>query len=183
VACAASGLHSNGYSLARRVFFDHAGWDVHRVVPALGRTLGEELLEPTRIYTLDILDLVAAGGVHAVSHITGGGIAANIARVLPEGLHADVDRSTWSVPPVFRLISELGGVAPAERERTFNEGLGMVCVLAPDSADRAIARLGARGVPAWACGSVRAAGADDVSDAPAKGGTGGSVTVVGEHPA
>ena len=183
VACASSGLHSNGFSLARRVFFDHAGWDVHREVPELGRALGEELLEPTRIYTLDILDAIAGGGVHAVSHITGGGIAANIARVLPEGLHADVDRSTWSVPPVFRLISQLGGVAPEERERTFNEGLGMVCVVSADSAADVIARLDRRGVPAWACGEVRTAVDGDVSDAPAKGGTGGSVTVVGDHPA
>jgi phosphoribosylformylglycinamidine cyclo-ligase len=181
VACASSGLHSNGFSLARRVFFDRAGWDVHRHVPELGRSLGEELLEPTRIYALDILDAIAAGGFHAISHITGGGIAANIARVLPSGLHADVDRATWAVPAVFRLISELGGVSQAERERTFNEGLGMVCVVGEESAAATVDRLGRRGVPAWICGSVRTARPEDLSDAPAKGGSGGSVAVVGTH--
>ncbi len=181
IGCASSGLHSNGFSLARRVFFDHAGWDVARVVPELGRSLGEELLEPTRIYTRDILDLIAGGGVHAVSHITGGGIAANVARVLPVGLHGEIDRSTWSVPPVFTLLSELGGVTEAERERTFNEGLGMVVVVSADQADSALTRLADRKVEAWVCGEVREAGATDVSDAPAKGGGGGSVSVVGRH--
>lgn len=182
VAMASSGLHSNGYSLARRVFFDRARWELGRDVPELGRTLGEELLEPTRVYALDVLQLITSGGVHAVSHITGGGIAANLARVLPAGLHADVERSTWSVPPVFELISALGGVTLAERERTFNEGLGMVAVVAHERADAAVSQLASRGVPAWVCGSVRVARHDDISDAPAKGGVGGSVAVVGQHP-
>ncbi len=182
VAMAASGLHSNGYSLARHVLFDRAGWALDREVPELGRTLGEELLEPTRIYALDVLDLIAGGGVHAVSHITGGGIAANVARVLPEGLHAVIERATWTPPPIFALIGELGAVALVERERTFNEGLGMVAVMSPELAEAGIARLAARGVTAWACGSVRAAGPQDVSDAQAKGGVGGSVALVGAHP-
>lgn len=182
VAMPASGLHSNGYSLARHVLFSMAGWQLDRQVPELGRTLGEELLEPTRIYTSDVLALIAGGGVHAVSHITGGGIAANIARVLPEGLHADVDRASWSPLPIFDLIGELGAVALVERERTFNEGLGMVAVLDPQRADAAIDLLATRGMRAWVCGEVRRAQPGDVSDAPAKGGSGGSVSLVGAHP-
>jgi phosphoribosylformylglycinamidine cyclo-ligase len=182
VAMASSGLHSNGYSLARHVLLERAGWALERDVAELGRTLGEELLHPTRIYALDVLDLIAAGGVHAVSHITGGGIAANVARVLPEGLHGRIDRATWSPPPIFTLIGSLGGVALVERERTFNEGLGMVAVVAPGAADAAVRRLAARGVPAWVCGEVRQAVPGDVSDSAAKGGTGGSVSLVGSHP-
>jgi len=182
LALASSGLHSNGYSLARHVLFDRAGWDVGRHVPELGRTLGEELLEPTRIYSLDLLALIAAGGVHAISHITGGGIAANVARVLPAGLHGQVERATWTPPPVFGLIGALGGVSLLERERTFNEGLGMVAVLDPAHVDDAISLLAARGVPAWVCGLIRPAVDGDVSDAAAKGGTGGSVSLVGRHP-
>jgi phosphoribosylformylglycinamidine cyclo-ligase len=181
VAMASSGLHSNGYSLARHVLFDRAGWSLDRHVPELGRSLGEELLEPTRIYTLDLLDLISAGGVHAISHITGGGIAANVARVLPEGMHGEIARATWTPPPIFGLIGELGGVALTERERTFNEGLGMVAVMAPDAVADGVRRLAARGVRAWVCGHVRASVSGDRSDSPAKGGGGGSVTLVGEH--
>ncbi len=175
------GCTRNGYSLARHVLLERAGWSLDRHVPELGRTLGEELLEPTRIYTLDVLDLIGAGGIHAVSHITGGGIAANVARVLPVGLHAQIDRPTWTPPPIFGLIGELGGVSLLERERTFNEGLGMVAVVDPDHAAAGLRRLAARGVPAWVCGHVRTAQAGDASDAAAKGGTGGTVTLVGEH--
>ncbi len=181
IAMASSGLHSNGYSLARHVLFDRAGWALDRHVPELGRSLGEELLEPTRIYALDVLDLIAGGDVHAVSHITGGGIAANVARVLPVGLHGQIDRPTWTPPPIFEVIGRLGRVSLAERERTFNEGLGMVAVVAPASAAQAVRRLAARGVPAWVCGHVRAAKPGDVSDAVAKGGTGGTVSLLGEH--
>lgn len=181
VAMASSGLHSNGYSLARHVLFDRAGWALDRHVPELGRTLGEELLEPTRIYTLDVLDLISAGGVHAVSHITGGGIAANVARILPAGMHGEMVRASWTPPPIFGLIGELGGVALTERERTFNEGVGMVAVMAPDAVAGGVRRLASRGVPAWVCGHVRAASAGDTSDSPAKGGVGGTVALVGEH--
>lgn len=181
VALASSGLHSNGFSLARHVLFDRAGWRLDRHVPELGRTLGEELLEPTRIYTLDLLDLIGRSGVHSLSHVTGGGLAANLARVLPEHLHAEVDRATWLPPAIFQLIGELGGVALAERERTFNEGIGMFAVMAPDRVADGVRRLNQRGVRAWVCGHVRARTDSDHSDAPAKGGAGGSVRLVGEH--
>jgi phosphoribosylformylglycinamidine cyclo-ligase len=157
VAMGSSGLHSNGYSLVRHVCFTVAGWDVDRHVPELGRTLGAELLEPTRIYAQDCLALARedSAQVHAMAHVTGGGFAANLARVLPPGLAATIDRSTWTPPPVFGLVGRLGTVARGELERTLNMGVGMAAVVAPDGADAALALLAAHGVPAWVCGVVR----------------------------
>ncbi|MEE1941694.1 phosphoribosylformylglycinamidine cyclo-ligase [Streptomyces sp. TRM 70361] len=154
VAMASSGLHSNGYSLARHVFFDRAGWALDRQVEEFGRTLGEELLEPTRIYSLDCLALLRATEVHAFSHITGGGLAANLARVVPEGLHATVDRATWSPAAVFRTVGELGRVARAELERTLNMGVGMVAVVPPESVGATLELLGERGVDSWVAGEI-----------------------------
>jgi phosphoribosylformylglycinamidine cyclo-ligase len=149
VALASSGLHSNGYSLVRRVV---RGRSLTERVPELGRTLGEELLEPTRIYARDCLALAAATEVHAYAHVTGGGLAGNLARVLPPTADAVVDRSTWTLPPVFDLVARLGPVAPAEIERTLNVGVGMLAVL-PDG-PAAIRRLAERGVPAWIAGEI-----------------------------
>ena len=184
VAMPSSGLHSNGYSLARHVLLTTAGMALDRHVEELGRTLGEELLEPTRIYALDVLDLARAGDVevHAVSHVTGGGLAANLARVLPADLALDVDRASWTPPPVFDLVAAVGGVDRVEMERTFNQGVGMVAVVSAGTADSALARLRSRGVAAWVCGTVRARGAGEVGDAEAKGGGGGAVTLAGVHP-
>jgi len=168
IALGSSGLHSNGYALVRHVFFEQAGWDVHRHVAVLGRTLGEELLEPTRIYAPDCRALAEAGAeagagvetggvsvdVHAMAHVTGGGLAANLARVMPAHLDAVLDRSTWSPQPIFGLIGQLGGVAVAELERTFNQGVGMVAVVAAGDADRALELLASRTVPAWVIGLV-----------------------------
>ena len=180
VAMRSSGLHSNGYSLARHVLMPDAD-SLSRMVPELGRTVGEELLEPTRIYSRDCLALIDAVEVHAMSHITGGGIAANIARVLPENLAADVERNTWTPQPIFSVIGEEGGVDLAEMERTFNMGLGMVAVVSPDAVDRAVDVLALRGVDAWPCGNVRLRDADEQGDASAKGGSGEIVRVVGEY--
>ncbi len=174
IAMASSGLHSNGYSLARKVLL--SDWSLEREVPELGRTLGEEMLEPTRIYTKDCLALADADLVHAFSHVTGGGLASNLARVLPTDLHADVDRSTWDLPAVFRLLLDRG-VELADAERTFNMGIGMLAVV--PRPEPALAALAARGVPAWVCGEIRKRSASDVGDAPAKGGHGGSVTLIG----
>ncbi|MGV1004784.1 MAG: phosphoribosylformylglycinamidine cyclo-ligase [Candidatus Nanopelagicales bacterium] len=184
IALQSSGLHSNGYSLVRHVLLDQAGWQLSRLVPELGRTLGEELLEPTRIYTRDVLAARAglAEQLHAVSHITGGGVAANIARVLPAGLHAEVERDSWRPAPVFELVSAVGGVELAERERTLNEGMGMVLVVASDAADRTMRLLAERSVSAWICGLVRERQPGEAGDAPAKGGAGGSAGLVGTHP-
>src|SRR3954468_6142283 len=153
VALASSGLHANGYSLVRRVF-GRAGWGYDQYVEELGHTLGEELLVPTRIYAADIIDLAGAldRDLHAVAHITGGGLAANLARVLPARVHAVIDRGTWRPGPVFDLVARLGGVPWADLERTLNLGVGMVAVLDPGRAVEAVERLVARGVPAWVLG-------------------------------
>jgi phosphoribosylformylglycinamidine cyclo-ligase len=156
LAMASSGLHSNGYSLARHVLLRHARLPLDAELDELGRSLGEELLEPTRIYAKDCLALAREVEVHAMSHITGGGFAANLARVLPDGTEAVIDRATWTPQPVFDLIAARGKVEREEMERTFNMGVGMVAVLAPTEVDRALAILTARHVPAWVCGEVRA---------------------------
>lgn len=156
IAMAASGLHSNGYSLVRHVFLAQVGWELDRDVPEFGRTLGEELLEPTRIYSLDCLDLARRTEVHAFSHVTGGGLAANLARVLPARLDARLDRATWAPPAVFSLVGEVGKVARPELEKTLNMGVGMVAVVAADAADAALAVLAERGVPAWVLGGITA---------------------------
>ena len=168
VAMASSGLHSNGYSLVRHVLLATASWELDREVPELGRSLVDELLEPTRIYARDCLALIDAVEVHAFSHITGGGLAANLARVLPADLGATVDRTTWSPAPVFGLVRDVGGVAVEEVERTLNMGVGMVAVVAADEADRAVELVTGRGVPAWVLGTV---GPGD-----------GTVAVQGRHP-
>jgi phosphoribosylformylglycinamidine cyclo-ligase len=171
VALESSGLHSNGYSLVRHVLLDQAGWALDRDVPELGRALGEELLEPTRVYARDCLALVDAVEVHAMSHITGGGLAGNLARVLPAGCSVQVDRATWALPPVFRLVQEVGRLSRPDLEATLNLGVGMVVVLPPTSVEPAVELLGGRGLRAWVCGSVSATG----SEAP------GVVRLVGEH--
>ncbi|MGY1823820.1 phosphoribosylformylglycinamidine cyclo-ligase [Geodermatophilus sp. SYSU D00079] len=156
VAMASSGFHSNGYSLVRRVVAA-AGLDLHATPAGLDRPLGEELLEPTRIYALDCLALVArfgVDGVHAYAHITGGGLAGNTARVVPDGLEAVLDRGTWALPAAVRLLEE-HGVPRTESERAFNCGVGMVAAVAPDVAGDVVAELAARGVPAWIAGSVQ----------------------------
>jgi phosphoribosylformylglycinamidine cyclo-ligase len=156
LAMGSSGLHSNGYSLARHILFELAGWSLDKDVDVLGRTLGEELLEPTRIYSLDCLALAAdpVCEVRAFSHITGGGLADNLVRVLPKDVVATVDRSTWAPQSIFGLLGDLGGVDRAERERTFNQGIGMVAVVSASSADTVLARLAERKVDAWVCGHV-----------------------------
>jgi len=169
IAMASSGLHSNGYSLVRHVFFDIAGWKLDREVPEFGRTLGEELLTPTRLYTKPCLALADAVEVHAMSHITGGGLAANLERVLPDSVSVRLDRSSWTPAPVFALVGQLGGVAQADLDQALNMGVGMVAIVAPDAADAAVALLAQHGVDAWIAGEV---GAADVH------GPGGSVTLI-----
>ncbi len=155
IAMASSGLHSNGYSLVRHVFLALAGWKLDRHVDEFGRTLGEELLVPTHVYSRDCLALVENVETHGFSHVTGGGLAANLERVLPPDVDVEIDRSTWSLPPVFRLVGDLGGVDRAELERTLNMGVGMVALIAASDADRALALLADRGIRAWVAGRAR----------------------------
>jgi phosphoribosylformylglycinamidine cyclo-ligase len=167
IALASSGLHSNGFSLVRRVL-SQANLDLHQVPAGLSRPLGEELLTPTRIYARDCLALAESCDVHAFAHITGGGIAANLARVLPRGADAVLDRATWSPQPVFGLLAESGGLPPEEMERVFNMGVGMVAVTRPGDAGRALGLLASRDVPAWRIGEVTAGA--------------GAVRLAGRHP-
>jgi phosphoribosylformylglycinamidine cyclo-ligase len=170
IAMASSGLHSNGYSLVRRVVA-RAGLDLIATPAGLSRPLGEELLEPTRIYATACLDLARETGVHAMSHVTGGGLAANLARVLPVEVSAVIDRSTWTPRPVFDVVRRVGGVEQAELEATLNCGVGMVALLPADDVDRAIAVLAKHGIRAWPAGEVRSDGAGD-----------GRVSLEGQHP-
>ena len=161
IAMGSSGLHSNGYSLARYVLLEKAGLPLDGYMDDLGRTLGEELLEPTRIYAKDCLALAAECAVSTFCHVTGGGLAGNLERVIPEGLVAEVNRSTWSPGKIFRTIASVGRVPLEEMEKTFNMGVGMIAVVAPEDRDRALAMLTARHVDAWEIGTVRKAEEDD----------------------
>ncbi|MEE1768471.1 phosphoribosylformylglycinamidine cyclo-ligase [Streptomyces sp. JV185] len=159
IAMASSGLHSNGYSLVRHVVFDRAGWSLDRQVEEFGRTLGEELLEPTKIYSLDCLALTRTTEVHGFSHITGGGLANNLARVIPDGLHARVDRSTWTPGAVFDLVGRTGQVEQLELEKTLNMGVGMIAIVPAESVDAALTTLADRGVDSWVAGEITERGA------------------------
>ncbi|OYO06654.1 phosphoribosylformylglycinamidine cyclo-ligase [Enemella evansiae] len=170
LAMDSSGLHSNGYSLVRHVLLQQAGWALDREVPELGRTLGEELITPTRVYAKDVLALIDAVEVHALSHITGGGLANNLARVLPAGVGVTIDRGAWQPAPIFGLVQQVGGLSDADIEATLNMGVGMVAVLPESAADRAVGVLADRGVPARVIGRVTAGGE-------------GGVQLVGEHAA
>jgi phosphoribosylformylglycinamidine cyclo-ligase len=130
-----SGLHSNGYSLARKVLLEFGGLKLRQQVPELGRSLGEELLEPTRIYAKMTGDLFAKHAIKGAAHITGGGIPGNLPRILPEGRRASINRGSWHVPPVFDLIQKVGRVSRDEMDRTFNNGLGMILVVGKQQVD------------------------------------------------
>ena len=159
-------------------------------MPEFGRTLGEELLTPTRVYAADLLALIRADGVdvHSLSHVTGGGLAANLARVLPDTVLARVDRSTWTPPAVFTTLQQLGNVPRDDIERTLNMGVGFVAVLPErlaSTAPRAV--LAERGIRSWAIGDVQSLDGASLDSAAevvrgAKGVDGGSVQVVGDHP-
>ena len=156
IAMRSSGLHSNGYSLVRHVLLGAGRMRLDTVVDDFGtqRTLGEELLTPTKIYAKDCLGLIEETDVRAFSHITGGGIPGNLVRVLPEHVDAVVDRSTWRPQPIFDLIQAKGRIEDLEMEATFNMGVGMFAIVSSDDADRAMAYLTGRGVEAWQVGEV-----------------------------
>ena len=156
IAMRSSGLHSNGYSLVRHVLLGAGRMRLDTVVDDFGtqRTLGEELLTPTKIYAKDCLGLIEETDVRAFSHVTGGGIPGNLNRVLPANMDAVVDRSTWRPQPIFDLIQAKGRIDDSEMEATFNMGVGMFAVVSSDDADRAMAYLTGRGVEAWQVGEV-----------------------------
>ncbi len=183
IAMASSGLHSNGYSLVRSIL-SRAGIDFVDRSDDFGGVVGEVLLEPTRLYTGPLLDVLndpdLAGAVHSLSHVTGGGIAANLARVLPLGSWVEVDRSTWSPAPVFRVLSDIAGTSLESSEGTWNLGVGMFAVVSAASASSVIARLASSGVPAWVAGRVSMTPRDQTGfEQGAKGVNGGAVRLVG----
>lgn len=149
-----SGLHSNGYSLARKVLFELAGYRVDTRLEVLGRTVGEELLEPTRIYVRAVLPLLERFRIKGLAHITGGGLTENIPRILPDGTAVQIRPDAWPVPSVFALIGKTGGVDKAEMLRTFNMGIGMVAVVAAEEAGAVINDLAGRGEQSYLIGEV-----------------------------
>ncbi|MCU1657023.1 MAG: phosphoribosylformylglycinamidine cyclo-ligase [Pseudonocardiales bacterium] len=155
IALGSSGLHSNGYSLVRHVLLEQAGLRLDATQAALGgRTLADELLTPTRIYAQDCLALAVECGAHAFAHVTGGGLAANLARVLPPGVAAVLDRSTWAPQPIFDLVARSGSVPLEQMELTFNLGVGMVAVVPATAAGAALRLAQERGVRAWRLGDI-----------------------------
>ncbi len=153
---ASNGVHSNGYSLVRKlVEISGLGWEAES--PFGGGTLGEALLTPTRLYVKPALQAIRAGGVHAIAHITGGGLTENLPRVLPEGLGAEIDLNAWDLPPVFKWMAETGGIAESEMLKTFNCGIGMIVVCAADQADDLTTLLAEAGESVARIGTVTAA--------------------------
>lgn len=154
IGMASSGVHANGFSMVRHVLLDISRLPLEGHVEEFGRTLGEELLEPCHIYALDCLAIRREADVHGFAHITGGGLVGNLARVIPEGLTAQLDRRTWSPPPVFGYIAARGRVEREEMEKTFNMGVGMTAVVAAEDVDRVMAVLTARHVSSFVLGTV-----------------------------
>jgi phosphoribosylformylglycinamidine cyclo-ligase len=151
IALPSSGLHTNGYSLARRIVFDELGLRIDSVVPELGETVGAALLRPHRSYLKDVMPLLDQGVIKGMAHITGGGITENLPRTLPEGLGFTLDRQSWAIPPLFTWLQRAGGVTEAEMFRAFNMGVGLVLVCAPASVPGVLSRLGP---DAWVLGRV-----------------------------
>jgi phosphoribosylformylglycinamidine cyclo-ligase len=154
IGLASSGLHSNGYSLVRRALLEDSGYDLEDELPRIGRSLADELLEPTAIYAPLVRSLAGDGLVHAAAHVTGGGLVENVPRALPEGLGATVDLGTWTVPPVFDLVAEAAGASMDDMFATFNMGVGMVLVAPDGTADEVTTRAGASETLAWRMGQV-----------------------------
>ena len=171
IGMGSTGLHSNGYSLARKVLLEIDRMNLAGHVEEFGRTLGEELLEPTRIYAKDCLALAAETQVRTFCHVTGGGLAGNLERVVPQGLLGEVDRGTWTPAPVFGMIAQRGRIDRVEMEKTFNMGVGMIAVVAPEDTDRALAILTARHLNCWILGTVKKGSKD-----------GPRAQLVGQHP-
>jgi phosphoribosylformylglycinamidine cyclo-ligase len=160
----ASGFHANGYSLIRHII-KTKNLSLDSNFPDTSKTLGEVLLTPTEIYTLDCLALIKSLGTNLRTfvHVTGGGLAENTARVVPAGLCATYDRSTWALPAEMLFMAKAGDVAQPALERTWNAGVGMVAVVAPEVADLTLRSLAARGMKAWIAGEVRSNGAESRS--------------------
>ncbi len=155
VGLSSSGLHSNGYSLARKIVFERMKKRLSSRIPEWGATVAEELLRPTRIYVRPVLSLSRKIAIRGMAHITGGGIPGNVPRALPRGLTAVVEKGTWPLPPVFRTLVQAAGLADSEAYRTFNMGIGMVLIVRRGNADRTLRHFRRAGIPAFVIGEVR----------------------------
>ncbi|MBM3691209.1 MAG: phosphoribosylformylglycinamidine cyclo-ligase [Actinobacteria bacterium] len=178
LALRSSGLHSNGYSLVRKIIAER-NLNLKTIVPDFGKTLGEELLTPTEIYCTHLLKVIKLepNAIHAISHITGGGISANLARVIPESMHIDLDKSSWQPQEVFRYLAAKNKTELIEFEHTFNLGIGMLLVVSADKVSEIKQGLTKAGQDAWLIGEV-VNRTDQESDAKPKGGNGGSVRLI-----
>ena len=154
IGIASSGLHSNGYSLARKVIFEMMGLGINDPLPRLGKTVAEELLTPTRIYVKTILNLLRDFPIKSIAHITGGGLLENVPRVLPHGCKAVINRSSWKWPAIFKLLQDEGGIETDEMYRTFNCGIGMVLAVPENEVEEILIRLSGLNEPACVIGEV-----------------------------
>lgn len=155
IGIASSGIHSNGFSLVRKIFFDKCKYDVNTRIDDLGCTLGEELLRPTTIYVPTILSLLRDLPVHGLVHVTGGGLDENIIRVIPDACKASIQSGSWEVPQVFKILQKEGAVPEHDMRRTFNNGIGMVVIVPENSAQEVMDRLGAMDQKAYFIGEVK----------------------------
>lgn len=151
---ASSGLHSNGYSLVRKIVFEKLNLDLNKKIEELGRNLGEELLEPTIIYVKPVLKIIAEFNVHGISHITGGGLTENIPRILPDDCQAVINKDSWEIPPIFTFIQGKGNISEAEMLKTFNNGIGMVLIVPQEEANDIISRLQGMQLKSYVIGEI-----------------------------
>jgi phosphoribosylformylglycinamidine cyclo-ligase len=163
IGIASSGLHSNGYSLVRKILLEHHRMDLDKHVEEIGGALGEELLRPTKIYVKTILNLVRDFNIGGIAHITGGGITENLPRVIPKGCRAVVRRGSWDIPPIFSLLKERGKIPEEEMLRTFNNGIGMILMVRPKQMDDLMARFHSLGEKAFLIGEIAKAEKDQES--------------------
>jgi phosphoribosylformylglycinamidine cyclo-ligase len=161
IGIASSGLHSNGYSLVRKVFFEGLKMTLNDYIEDFGRTLGEELLEPTRIYAGTIGNLSRDFRIYGISHITGGGLVDNLPRIIPKACKTVIHRSSWPVPPVFSYIQKAGRISDQEMMRTFNNGLGLIIVVNEEEINEVVSRLNAMNETAFHIGSIESRGDDE----------------------
>jgi len=158
IGLASQGLHSNGYSLVRKVLLDHHKMDLRKRVEEIKEDLGEELLRPTRIYVKVILNLMKDFNIGGIAHITGGGIIDNLPRIIPKGYKAVVHRGTWEIPPIFSLLKEKGDISENEMLRTFNNGIGMILIVRTKETEEILGRLHSLGQKAFLIGEIEKAG-------------------------
>ena len=156
VGLGSNGLHTNGYTLARKIVFESMGLSIEDEFPGSGRSVADVLLQVHRSYRPVLSDVLDAGHVSGLAHITGGGIPGNLPRILGSDLGAVIDLASWEVPDVFRVLGEAGGVEPAEMLRVFNMGVGMIVMVSPDAVDPVLESVKQSGCPAWVMGEVEA---------------------------